>query len=44
LGELDKPDSESKEDGMEIYEWEISNTKVLQLALREERSLIVIMR
>jgi hypothetical protein len=42
MGELDKPDSESKEDGMEIYEWEISDTKVLQLVLREERSLIVI--
>jgi hypothetical protein len=42
MGELDKPDSESKEDGMEIYEWVISDTKVLQLVLRQERSLIVI--
>jgi hypothetical protein len=42
MGELDKPDSESKEDGMEIYEWVISDTKVLQLVLRVERSLIVI--
>jgi hypothetical protein len=42
MGELEKPDSESKEDGMEIYEWEISESKVLQLILREERSLIVI--
>jgi hypothetical protein len=42
LGELEKPTSETIEDGMEIYEWEISDTKVLQLVLREERSLIVI--
>lgn len=41
MGELDKPDSESNEDGMEIYEWGISYTKVLQLVLREECSLIV---
>ena len=42
IGELDKPDSKSKEDGTEIYEWVISDTKVLQLVLRVERSLIVI--
>ena len=42
MGELDKPSSETIEDGMEIYEWEISDNKVLQLVLREERSLIVI--
>jgi hypothetical protein len=42
LGELKKPDSESIEDGMEIYEWEISDRKVLQLVLKEEVSLIVI--
>ena len=42
MGELDMPSSESKEDGMEIYEWEISDNQVLQLILREERSLIVI--
>lgn len=42
LGEMKKPDSVTNEDGMEISEWEISDTKVLQLVLREERSLIVI--
>jgi hypothetical protein len=42
MGDLDKPSSETIEDGMEIYEWEISDNKVLQLVLREERSLIVI--
>jgi hypothetical protein len=42
MGELEVPASESNEDGMEIFEWEISDSKVLQLVLREERSLIVI--
>ena len=42
LGELNKPDSQTNEDGMEIYEWWISDTKVIQLVLKEGRSLIVI--
>ena len=41
-GELTKPDSDFFEDGREIIEWEISPTRVLQLVLQEEVSLIVI--
>jgi hypothetical protein len=42
LGDLEKSARETKEDDIEIYEWEISDTMLLQLVLREERSLIVI--